>query len=64
MHIKFKGENMEEWKQSVLIGVTLAILAIIFAIIRKEISIWTVLIIILAIVDIVFGFYRKKKEGK
>ena len=55
---------MEAWKQSVLIGVILAILAIIFAVIRNEISIWIVLIIILAIIDIVFGFYRKKKEGK
>lgn len=64
MLIKFNGENMEAWKQSVLIGVILGILAIVFAIIRKEISIWIVLIIILAIVDIVFGLYRKKKEGK
>lgn len=64
MRIKFKGENMEAWKQSVLIGVILAILAGMFAAIRKEISIWIVLIIILAIVDIVFGLYRKKKEGK
>ena len=64
MLIKFKGENMEAWKQSVLIGVILAILAGMFAAIRKEISIWIVLIIILAIVDIVFGLYRKKKEGK
>ena len=64
MRIKFKGENMEAWKQSVLIGIILAILAGMFAAIRKEISIWIVLIIILAIVDIVFGLYRKKKEGK
>ena len=35
-----------------------------FAAIRKEISIWIVLIIILAVIDIVFGLYRKKKEGK
>ena len=57
-------KNMEAWKQSVLIGIILAILAGMFAAIRKEISIWIVLIIILAIIDIVFGFYRKKKEGK
>lgn len=55
---------MEQWKQSVLIGVTLAILAVIFAVIRKEISIWIILIIILAIIDIAFGLLRKKKEGK
>ena len=64
MRIKFKGENMEAWKQSVLIGIILAILAGMFAAIRKEISIWIVLIIILAVIDIVFGLYRKKKEGK
>lgn len=55
---------MEAWKQSVLIGAILAILAAMFATIRKEISIWIVLIIILAIVDIMLGLYRKKKEGK
>ena len=55
---------MEVWKQTVLIGVTLGILAIIFAIIRKEITFWIVLIIILAIFDIALGLYRKKKEGK
>lgn len=64
MHIKYEGENMEAWKQSVLIGIILAILAGMFAAIRKEISIWIVLIIILAVIDIVFGLYRKKKEGK
>ena len=48
-------KNMEAWKQSVLIGIILAILAGMFAAIRKEISIWIVLIIILAIVDIAFG---------
>ena len=55
---------MEQWKLSVLTGVVLAILAVIFAIIRKEISIWIILIIILAAVDIVVGLLRKKKEGK
>ena len=51
---------MEEWKKSVLIGVILIILAIAFAIARKEINIWTILILILAVVDIIFGFMRKK----
>lgn len=64
MHIEYKGDNMEQWKLSVLTGVVLAILAVIFAIIRKEISIWIILIIILAAVDIVVGLLRKKKEGK
>ena len=64
MHTKYKGDNMEQWKLSVLTGVVLAILAVIFAIIRKEISIWIILIIILAAVDIAVGLLRKKKEGK
>ncbi len=51
---------MEEWKKSVLIGVILIILAIAFAIARKEFNIWIILILILAVVDIIFGFMRKK----
>ena len=53
---------MEEWKKSVLIGAILLILAVIFAIIRKEISIWTILIFIIAIADIAMGLYRKKRN--
>ena len=64
MHIEYKGDNMEQWKLSVLTGVVLAILAVIFAAIRKQISIWIILIIILAAVDIAVGLLRKKKEGK
>ena len=52
---------MEQWKMSILIGVALIVLAIIFAILRKSISIWIILIIILAIVDISLGLYRKNK---
>lgn len=51
---------MEEWKKSVLIGVILIILAIAFAIARKEFNIWIILILILAVVDIIFGLMRKK----
>ena len=51
---------MEEWKKSVVIGIILIILAIAFAIVRKEINIWIILIIILAVVDIIFGMMRKK----
>lgn len=51
---------MEEWKKSVLIGIILIILAILFAIVRNEINIWIILIIILAVVDIIFGLLRKK----
>lgn len=52
---------MEQWKLSVLTGVVLAILAIMFAVIRKSISIWIILIIILAVIDIALGLYRKNK---
>lgn len=51
---------MDEWKKSILIGIILIILAILFAIARNEITIWTILIIILAVIDIVFGLIRKK----
>ena len=53
---------MEEWKKSVLIGATLLILAVIFAIIRKEFNIWIILIILLAVIDIIFGIIRKIKK--
>lgn len=62
MHIKFKVIIMEEWKKSVLIGVILIALAILFAIVRKEFNIWIILILILAAVDIIFGLLRKKVE--
>jgi uncharacterized membrane protein len=54
---------MEQWKQSILTGVFLIILALIFSYARKGISIWMALVIILGVVDIIFGLYRKKKEG-
>ena len=53
---------MEEWKKSVLVGVILLILAIMFAIVRNEINIWIILIVILAIIDIALGAYRKIKK--
>ena len=52
---------MEQWKMSILIGVALIILAVIFAILRKTISIWIILIIILAIIDIALGLIRKNR---
>lgn len=51
---------MEEWKQSVLIGAGLIILAIIFAMLRKEFGILIILVIILGVLDIIVGLYRKK----
>lgn len=55
---------MEQWKQSVLTGVILIILALLFSYARKGMSIWMVLVILLGVADIIFGFYRKNKEGK
>ena len=62
MHTKYNtGEKMEEWKKSIYVGAILIALGAIFAIIRKEITIWTILIFILAIADIAIGLYRKKR---
>ena len=54
---------MEQWKQSVLTGVALIILALLFSLVRGEFSIWMAFVAVLGVVDIVFGLYRKKKEG-
>ena len=52
---------MEAWKQSVITGAILIILALAFTLARGELSIWMILVIILGIVDILFGLYRKNK---
>ena len=52
---------MEAWKQSVITGAILILLAIAFSLARGELSIWMVLVIILGAVDILFGLYRKNK---
>lgn len=52
---------MEQWKQSVLTGVALVILALLFSYARKELNILMVLVIILGVVNIIFGLYRKNK---
>lgn len=52
---------MEEWKKTIYVGIILMALGAMFAIIRKEVTIWTILIFILAISDIAVGLYRKKK---
>ena len=54
---------MEQWKQSILTGIILIILALVFSYARKGISIWMALVIILGVVDILFGLYRKSKEN-
>jgi uncharacterized membrane protein len=61
MHLKYRGDKMEQWKLSVLTGVALVILALLFSYVRKGISIWMALVIILGVVDIIFGLYRKTK---
>ena len=61
MLTKFRnGDIMEQWKMSILTGAALLILAITFAILRGGPSIWTALIVILAVIDIALGVYRKK----
>ena len=50
---------MDPWKQSVLTGGILILLALAFSLARGEMSIWMVLVILLGIADIVFGWYRK-----
>ena len=63
MHTKYKEMKIwTKWKKSVYVGVILMALGAAFAIIRKEITIWTILIFILAIADIAMGLYRKKRE--
>ncbi len=64
MHIRYNGEKMEQWKQSILVGVFLIILALAFSAARNEMSILMVFVIILGVVDIIFGLYRKKNEKK
>ncbi len=55
---------MEEWKKSVLTGTILIILALLFSYARKSMDILMVLVIVLGVANIIFGFYRKKKEEK
>ncbi len=52
---------MEQWKMSVLTGVALIILGIIFVILRGHLSIWLAIVIILGVVDIVVGLIRKNR---
>lgn len=52
---------MEQWKMSTLTGIILIILAILFAMLTKNVSIWIILIIILGALDIALGLYRKNR---
>ena len=51
---------MEVWKTSVLTGIGLIILGIIFVILRGHLSIWLAIVILLGIIDIAIGLIRKK----
>ena len=52
---------MEQWKMSILTGVALIILGIIFIILRGHVSIWLAIVIILGVVDIALGLFRKNR---
>ena len=53
---------MEVWKTSVLTGIGLIILGIIFVILRGHLSIWLAIVILLGIIDIAIGLIRKKYQ--
>ena len=53
---------MEEWKKTVLVGVILIILALMFGAARNKFDIWVIAVIIVAVLDILIGLYRKKIE--
>ncbi|WP_298524202.1 hypothetical protein [uncultured Methanobrevibacter sp.] len=52
---------MEQWKMSILTGIALIILGIIFIILRGHVSIWLAIVIILGIIDIALGLFRKNR---
>ena len=59
MLIKYKKKviSMEQWKMSILIGIALIVLGIIFIILRGHISIWLAIVLILGIIDIAWGIF-------
>ena len=54
---------MEQWKLSIGTGVILIILAALLAFFKKTVNIWTVVILVLAAVDIISGYAIKKREN-
>jgi len=52
---------MEQWKMSVLTGAALIVLGVLFVIIRKHLSIWLAIVIILGVIDIILGLVRKNR---
>ena len=53
--------KMEQWKMSILTGIALVILGVIFIILRGHISIWLAIVILLGIIDIGMGWFRKNR---
>lgn len=51
---------MEEWQKAVVTGIILIILAAVFSALQHNLSIWMIIVIILGVVDIAVGLYRKK----
>ena len=52
---------MEQWKLSVLTGIILILLATLFTVVKKNLSIWMILVIVLGVANIIIGVYRKTK---
>ncbi len=53
---------MEQWKMSVITGAALIVLALVFSLLRNNLSIWMGIVIALGVIDIIIGLYRKKRE--
>ena len=54
---------MEQWKLSIATGIILIILAAMMAFLKKTVNIWTVIIVVLAVIDILSGYVIKKREN-
>jgi len=52
---------MEEGKKMIILGIVFLAIAMIFYITSKQLSIWTILLIILSIFDLSYGIYKLKK---
>ncbi len=52
---------MEQWKMSILTGIALVILGVVFIILKGHISIWLAIVILLGVIDVGFGFYIKNR---
>ena len=52
---------MKDGMVSIILGIVFLVIAVFFIYIQKGINIWTGLLIVLAILDIITGFIRKNK---